>query len=318
MVALPEQIKPSPTIDAIEAAVVAGEKAHPARGYIGGSAIGNPCERALWYDFRFAFPKEAFSGRMLRLFGHGHVEEDRMVKWLRDAGLTVTVEGEPGEQIAVKAVDGHFGGHLDGEVEGVLEAPKTKHVLECKTHNSKSFAQLQKHGVAVAKPVHVAQMQVYMHLRGVTRALYMAENKDNSELYIERVEYDAAHAIALLVKAERIKDATAAPARINEDPTSFSCRFCGKKEGCHNKVAAQRGCRTCIHAAPYPGGVWHCGRWLVDLTIEEQHAGCEWHLYLPSLVGGEQTDVDEKAETVTYLMDDGSDWTDGADRVVSS
>ena len=45
---------------------------------------------------------------------------------------------------------------------GIPEAPKTWHVLEFKTHNSKSFAKLEKEGVQKSNPMHYAQMQVYM------------------------------------------------------------------------------------------------------------------------------------------------------------
>ena len=53
---------------------------------------------------------------------------------------------------------------------GLLEAPKTWHVVEFKTHSAKSFRELAAKGVAEAKPQHWAQMQVYMHLTGITRA----------------------------------------------------------------------------------------------------------------------------------------------------
>ena len=47
---------------------------------------------------------------------------------------------------------------------GLLEAPKTWHVAEFKTHSAKSFAELVAKGVVLAKPQHAAQMQVYMQL----------------------------------------------------------------------------------------------------------------------------------------------------------
>jgi hypothetical protein len=39
---------------------------------------------------------------------------------------------------------GHFGGSMDAVALGIPEAPKTWHLCEFKTHNAKSFADLQK------------------------------------------------------------------------------------------------------------------------------------------------------------------------------
>ena len=39
---------------------------------------------------------------------------------------------------------------------------------------------------------------------------------------------------------------------------------------------------------------------------------CPAHLYLPALVPGEQVDADPEAETVTYRMQSGAIWVDGA------
>ena len=102
------------------------------------------------------------------------------------------------------------------------EAPRTWHVIELKTHNARSFAELRTHGVQKAKPEHWAQMQVYMHLTGLTRALYLAVCKDTDALYAERVRIDHAEAERLIERAGRIIFATRPPARISEDPTGSS------------------------------------------------------------------------------------------------
>lgn len=312
MAVLPESV--SPTVAAIDDHHAANqERRH--YPYIRGSQIGHKCGRHLWYLFRWAHAPERFEGRILRLFETGHRDESRMIRDLMNAGVAVqtTEQGETG-QISVEALDGHFRGHLDGIATGILEAPKVPHLLECKTHNAKSFAQLVKHGVAVAKPEHVAQMQAYMHLRGLTRAFYLAKNKDTDELYAERVHYDAAHGAALMVKAERIRDANEAPAKFSDNPDNFVCRFCASNFVCHGGQAALRTCRTCIHSEPIAHGNWFCQRHKRALTREEQEQGCPNHLYLPSLVPGEQFDADERAETITYRLPDGTEWIDGAHR----
>lgn len=315
MVALPET--QSPTVAAIDAWHEAKQdKGH--YPYIRGSAIGHACERALWYRFRWAHDPETFSGRMLRLFQTGHREEARMVVDLLNAGVAVQDrDPETRDQWRVEACDGHFRGHLDGIVEGIKEAPATPHLLECKTHSAKSFAQLKKMGVAAAKPEHVAQMMAYMHLKGLTRAFYLAKNKDTDEYYAERVRYDAAHGAALIAKAERIRAADAAPARVSDDPDYFLCKAfgCSSYSVCHGAGWALRNCRTCLHAERITYGNWFCNRNRETLLRSTQERGCPNHLYLPALVPGEQIDADETAETVTYRMASGETWIDGQGRM---
>lgn len=307
MVALPSTI--SPTIAAIDA-WHEGQRDDRHYPFIRGSLIGR-CERHLFYLFRWAHAPEKFEGRILRLFETGQRAEAEMIRDLRHAGVDVQTSdpGTPG-QIEVTALDGHFVGHLDGIANGILEAPKTPHLLECKTHNAKSFAQLVKHGVAASKPEHLAQMMVYMHLRSLTRGFYLAKNKDTDELYAERVRYDVAHALSLTAKAVRVKMANEPPARISDDPASFLCRFCPSHAVCHGGAWALRNCRTCLHSDPIEHGGWFCHRHKTALTREQQQRGCPSHRYLPGLLPGEQIDADEWGETVTYRMPDGSTWID--------
>lgn len=299
-----------PVADAIDAAIVAlhGEDE---RTYLGASIAGKPCDRELWLGFRWAVEPERFSGRMLRLFDTGHMDEARMIAWLRAAGMTVDgLDPLTGEQWAISFADGHGGGHADGRVTGVPGAPVVEHLLECKTHNERSFAELKKHGVQVAKPEHFAQMQLYMHGLGLTRALYLAKNKNTDELYSERVKHDAVFTAKLLARLERIVAAHVAPPRIADNPEAFACRFCKKVDVCHNGAAARRNCRTCLHSTPISGGRWHCDKHDRILSKEDQAAGCSDHRYLPSLVPYLQTDVDGEFLEVSYLRPDGTIWID--------
>ena len=198
MTALPET--PSPTRDAIFASYEADADTG-FRPHLGASQIGKSCERALWYDFRWTTPAR-FPGRILRLFETGQLEEARIVRNLRRIGATVLeVDPETGRQWRVEAHGGHFGGSLDAVALGLLEAPKTWHVVEFKTHSAKSFRELVAKGVAEAKPQHWAQMQIYMHLTGLTRAMYVAVCKDTDDLHVERVRADGDAAERLLAKA---------------------------------------------------------------------------------------------------------------------
>jgi hypothetical protein len=77
---------------------------------------------------------------------------------------------------------------------------------------------------------------------------------------------------------------------------------------------ARRHCRTCLHFAFGRDGNGHCARFDEPRSPQRQQEGkdCPAHLFLPTLVPGEQVDADPEAETVTYRMPDGAVWVDGA------
>ena len=303
---------PSPTRDAIFAAYEA-QAGSGFRPHLGASLIGKDCERALWFDFRWTTRRQ-HPGRLLRLFETGQLEEARLVRNLRSTGATVQeVDPETGRQIRVEAHGGHFGGSLDGIALGLLEAPKTWHVLEFKTHSAKSFRELVAKGVRESKPQHFAQMQIYLHLTGLTRAMYLAVCKDTDELHVERIEHDPRVAQGLLDKAQRVIQASLPPDRISNDPAWYLCRWCEHAQVCHGQTAAEINCRTCLHSAPVEGG-WHCTAHQRPISESEQRTACAQHLYLPALVPGEQVDAGEG--WVEYLFGEGLRWRDtGFDKV---
>ena len=296
----------SPTREAI----FAGYEADANEGFrthLGASLIGKECERALWYDFRWT-TKAKFPGRVLRLFETGNREEERLVRNLRRTGATVVeVDPQSGRQFRVAAHGGHFGGSLDAVALDLIEAPKTWHVVEFKTHAQKSFTDLTAKKVRASKPQHYAQMQVYMLLTEISRAMYLAVNKNTDDLYVERIELDKAFASQLLEKAGRIIFAPNPPARINEDPAWYQCRLCDHADVCHGREAAEINCRTCLHATPVEGG-WHCVRHDKALSEADQRTGCVRHLYLPSLIPGQQVDAGE--DWVEYQLPGGDRWRD--------
>ena len=298
----------TPTVSAIYAAYEAAQESGY-REHLGASLIGAECERAIWYSWRWT-TRARHVGRMLRLFETGHMAEARFVANLRRIGVTVMdVDPESGRQWNLRDAGGHFGGSMDAVAFGFPEAPKAWHVCEFKTHSAKSFAGLVKDGVAKSKPMHAAQMQVYMHLAGIERAFYLAVNKDTDELYQERLNYDAEAALRLMAKADRVLRNPQPPARISNDPSWWQCRFCDHAAACHQAAMPERHCRSCLHASPVADGAWHCVRHNHQLDRRAQENGCAAHLYIPGLVHGEQVDAGE--DYVDYRMPDGTEWRDG-------
>ena len=307
---LPE-LPESPTVQAIYRVYEEREASETRRRYLGASQVGGACDRALWYSFRHC-GGEKLDGRMLRLFAHGDVEEGRMVADLRAIGCDVhEVDPATGHQFRVSAIAGHLAGHMDGCALGIPEAPKSWHVLEFKTHNHKSFTELKANGVALAKPVHYAQMQVYMHLTGMERALYLAVNKDTEALYAERVRYDRKNAESILERAERIIRSAVPPQKLNDDPEYYLCRWCPHRALCHGAappspaVPCTVSCRNCVHATPEMDtdhGRWSCAKHGKSLADAEQDAACVDHLLIPDLV--------TFAQVVDAGLSPDGDWTE--------
>jgi hypothetical protein len=307
----------SATVEAIEAYWKTRGSSEAPRGYLGASSIGKECSRELWYEFRKC-SKPEFSGRIYRLFDRGHKEEFRFVEELRGIGCEVHEFDADGNQFEVIACDGHFKGHTDGAALGVIEAPKTWHLLEMKTSSSSLFKQIEKNGCEIAKPQHYAQMQVYMHLTGLKRALYLVVNKDTDELCTERLRYDSTIAQAYIDKAQSIINASTPPARISDREDSYACKFCDAKALCHgtSSVAVnvpELHCRQCAHSTPIADGKWLC-----EHTGKEALKVCDAHVFLPGLINfAEPTDSftnKDGSTAVEFTSYDGSTvWHHGND-----
>jgi hypothetical protein len=318
MALIPKAPELSPTAAAIYAVYEAREAKEEARPYLGGSEIGNPCERALWYSFRWATRKQ-FIGRMLRLFQRGHREEPWLVDDMRAAGITVWPLNPATKQQwgwTEPSVGHHYAGHGDGVLKGVPEAPKAPHIWECKTHATKSFIDVKAKGVEKSKPKHFFQMQQYMHwsiadfgkTNGCQRALYTAVCKETDEIFTERVRYDETIALGLIAKAKRVIFAATPLAKMNEDPTWYECKFCDEHPVCHGMAVPRATCRSCIHSTPEIDGKarWTCnlaaagkvtdGSSKIDIPVEIQRIGCENHRFIPDLLKNWATPIDGSAE----------------------
>lgn len=272
------------------------------RAHLGFSILASDCSRSLWYSFRWCSPIE-FEARVLRLFERGQLEEERFNKLLKEAGVEAwEIDPDTGEQFRVSHCAGHLGGSLDGVLLGVFEAPSTPHVSEQKTHNDRSFKDLQAKGVKVSKPQHYGQMQLYMYKMDIQFALYQAVNKNDDELYFERIELDRDHAERLLKRGESIVTSSEPLPKISDDAAFFKCKFCDHRPVCHLTATPEANCRTCVHSTPMldGDGRWHCERHSKDLTTQDQREGCQYHLMIPPLLETWATPIDSDYQSVTY------------------
>ena len=286
----------------------------PPRKYLGASIIGKDCKRALWMDFR-QVTNVCHDGRLYRLFETGHLAEPRFIANLQAVGVTVYAHDEHGNQWGVSFCGGHFRGHADGVAIGIKGAQKTWHLLEFKTHSDKSYKELITKGVQDAKPMHYAQMQVYMHGLNLTRAYYLAVNKNTDALYGERVHYDKEVAEALIERAYSVIHAPEPPSPISNNPAWYQCKMCEYHRFCHASGCRDFGilpdvnCRTCIHGTPTQDGQWQCDRTSSPIIIDTDKP-CDKHRYIPhilpdyELLRADSDKVFYRCGDETYVNDD--------------
>lgn len=258
------------------------------RNHLGASLIGKKCSRLLWYSFRWTF-KEDFSPRMLRLFQRGHREEEIVIAYLEGIGCKLYSHdytqppNEKGEypQFRISAVNGHFGGSLDG----VIELPEKygipgRFLFECKTSTTGSpFNKLCSSGVQIEKPVHFAQMSTYSSDPNFNfeYALYIAVNKNDDSLHIEMVKIDHSVGERMVDKASRIIASDVAPPRISNKETHYECVMCGAHQLCHKGAVPEKNCRSCKYATPIENAEWGCRKYSMIIPEEHIRSGCgEW------------------------------------------
>ncbi len=266
------------------------------RPHMGCSLLGHHCDRYLWLVFRLAVI-EKFSGRMLRLFRRGQNEEETVLSDMRRSGIDITKT-----QLRVD-FGCHIGGSLDGLINrGLPEALNVPHILEIKTHNEKSFNDLEKKGVKESKPQHYVQMQLYMKGVKIDRALYYAVCKNDDRLHIERIRYDKKLAKQYLKRGKRIVLSNSIPERISENKSWYQCKMCGCHDFCHgSRLTKEVNCRTCCHSTALKSGSWKCEIHKAKIPFDFQVKGCDEHVLRPDLVPWERVEKESNTEA-TYII----------------
>ena len=243
------------------------------RNYMGISYIGHKCDRFLFLNFRWVVD-EALSNQKKRLLARGGREEIEVVKLIQSTGAEVVDYGENQREVVYGS---WVKGHIDGIItKGLLESPNKEHILEIKTSNDKAFKELKDKGVKVAKPLHYAQMQCYMYLSDIDRAFYFVVNKNDDEIYTQRLYLDENFALELLKRGERIATSNTMPAPLSTNPTWFECKICPYHSLCHKKDKSRinKNCRTCEYALFEEDGKFYCKKDNTEKTNSEQVSDC--------------------------------------------
>ena len=274
------------------------QKADEPREHLGLSLLGHPCDRYLWLSFRWAVAS-SFPGRILRLFRRGHLEEETVIADLKLIGCVLNE----------RQTHIDFGSHVSGSCDGIITSGLPWHenkklVLEIKTHSKKSFDELCKKGVALAKEQHYVQMQCYMYGLKIDHALYYAICKDDDRIYTEIVKLNDKFAQKYVERGTKIALSDYMPEPLSADPSWYQCKMCSYHEFCHEtKLTNQVNCRTCALSTATDSSKWLCSRY--DNAVIEakyQRTGCDAHVLHPDLVPWNRAESDNPFEAV-YIID---------------
>lgn len=253
------------------------------RGHLGVSGIGEECARKIWFSYRNVLPKK-LPGKLIRLYNRGHLEEARFLALLMMLTEDVYYQHDDGKQIRIAFEGGHFGSAVDGFARGLPDFEMKEWVLlEFKTHNEKSFRDLEKNGVKYSQPKYYAQISVYLKAKKLKHCLYMGVNKNTDEIHAEIIPADKEIGEYFIDRGLSILAMNEPPKGISSSAAFFKCKMCDFSPVCHKDAKVQRNCRTCVYWEPVSDGTWNCRKHRCGLTLELQNKGCSNHTLIKGL-----------------------------------
>jgi hypothetical protein len=213
------------------------ESQNKPRGYLGLSQAGHECKRFLWYTHK-GYQVTPIDGRVLRLFQLGNVLEDQVVYDLRACGFNIYHQ----QREVVFSQDGvSLRGHIDGIIEGLIEAPSTPHLFECKSASRKKFEELVKLGsYRKWNEVYYWQVQLYMLGLKLTRAAVFAYCKDDSRMYFERIKLDREATIDKINAIFEAIGSLTEPERVCPRADYFKAKWCPYYAECFGNHGVRR------------------------------------------------------------------------------
>ena len=159
------------------------------------SALGNPCDRFLYFAYTGQLKGQPLDPTLRRIFDTGNALEERLEKYFTDMGIYIDRE------IPVKLDNPSISGLIDflGEhdVYGVLP-------IESKTINSSGFGKLKK-----PKDEHTIQLQIYLNLGQYPMGTVFYENKNDQKIKTFLVEQDDKEWDKILTRCFKIMDMSA-------------------------------------------------------------------------------------------------------------
>jgi hypothetical protein len=210
------------------------------RPYVGASAIGGACERAIQFEYAGAPRETDFKPETLRKFDFGHMGEELARAWFGDAGFKLVQHNQrTGALYRFEQLKGRFKGHPDGVFIGGPEIPGGGYpcLWETKSVGAKTYREIEKQGLKKARPGYYAQVAVYQAYLGLADhpAIFTVTNLDSGEQLHLLIPFDAEVALRMTDRAVRIVQSTDAGEllpRPFKDKTHFECKWCAFAERC--------------------------------------------------------------------------------------
>ena len=202
------------------------------RDYIGASAVGNPCLRAIqfyWLNLQGRVEKPVFEPRILRIFDRGNVYEAQIRKWMEMSGF---VFEQDDDKLQFSDLNDKFKGHVDGVL---LDGPLNMGypvLWENKCLNDKNSVKLSNLGLKTAKPGYYAQVQLYMHYLKLKTCLFTWVSADTMKIYDEVITYDSEFAVDLIDNVALVLDYTDKNKFLPRNQDKFRCRYCDYAKVC--------------------------------------------------------------------------------------
>jgi CRISPR/Cas system-associated exonuclease Cas4 (RecB family) len=119
---------------------------------------------------------------------------------------------------------------VSGRADAIVSDGKDLYVLDIKSMNSMLFDKMTE-----PKPENVDQIQMYLHFFKVQKGILLYVNKNTLDLKEYMVDYDKKRVTGLLKQLEEIKekiDADLIPAKLENYPDNWQCRYCQYKPVC--------------------------------------------------------------------------------------
>lgn len=199
------------------------------RAHLGLSAIGHPCGRYLWFQSNgYQVEAEPHKGKLLRTFAFGNAVEDLMATWIIGTGFHLQ---QRQYKVRFTRESLTLEGSVDGVISGLLESSQP-HLWECKSMNNKGFNALLKSGYEAYSEQYKTQAHVYAYGLNLKRIFITVMNKDNSEIYAERIKTDPDYAVTQLNRAFDVLEMVTPPDCQCSGESDYRAKMCGFKAFC--------------------------------------------------------------------------------------
>lgn len=204
-------------------------RVYPARTFHP-SSIGNPCDRALVWNFTKSDVKKAHHETLQAIFDLGREWQAMIFRRLDKLGFECVSESDRPVQYKIgRAI---ISGRPDGRIIAFRgEKYRPARILEAKSMNSHHWEKIStlddiRHSPSVFVRSYYEQGILYAFLENVPSGVFVLANKHTGRLKIIPFDLDYEHAERLLQRVERLQPVI--DDGIDPEPISYDWSICGR------------------------------------------------------------------------------------------